>query len=55
MAETNAAYIEARETMKQVLQMPEAERKAVLDMMGGALTISDLYSSVGGAERRDSA
>lgn len=44
MTETNAAYLEARETMKRVFRMPEEERKTVLDMMRGAIAISDLYS-----------
>ena len=45
MAETNTAYLEARETMKRVLRMPEAERKTVLDMLRGAIAISDLYTA----------
>jgi len=44
MTETNAAYLEARETMKRVFQMPEEERKTVLSMLRGAVVISDLYS-----------
>ena len=45
MTEVNTAYLTARETMKRVLQMPEAERKTVLDMMRGAVAISDLYNT----------
>lgn len=45
MTENNTAYLEARETMKRVLRMPEAERKTVLDMIRGAIVISDLYAA----------
>lgn len=50
MSETSAAYIEAKKTMEKVLQLPEAERRVILDMMRGALTISDLYAAVRGGE-----
>lgn len=55
MAENTQAYIEARETLTQVLQMPEAERKTVLDMMRGAVAISDLYTTLSPLGRQDSA
>lgn len=44
MTETNTTYTEAQEIIRRVLQMPEAERKTILDMMRGAVAISDLYA-----------
>ena len=43
MPVTSETYTEAREPMQLVLQMPEAERKTILNMMRGAVAISDLY------------
>lgn len=39
------AYEAARETMRSIFKMPEAERKTVLDMMRGAVAISELYAA----------
>lgn len=46
-------YATAQETLKRVLQMPEPERRAVLNMMRGAAAISELYTAQDRKERQE--
>lgn len=51
MENAKTLYAECKDTLKAVRRLPEEEQRSLLNMLRGAVVISDLYAAQGKAER----